>query len=394
MPLSQRFTQCTVILLLATALQATAQYRVDFNERYNGFWPNHLPGWTTKTGDGNIIFRQKTEDGSAVLNVDARKDKRNIWYAFMHQSISDHIDFDKLSAAEYELRMEAKVMPSHAPRRINMYLSSLDAGGHLREFDLDKANEWHTISMVTSGFEFDPKKPLMAQISMMDWGIGDIFELRIDYIQVDLVQKGQKLTQHGLPLEYHPKLLKASAYKENLIAQSKMIDHALPDEVIESWRVAEGEAAIPLIQVDQSKVILLHWDVEKFKGKKVTGAGQLELSTHSLFSQENNPKDFGMIRFCEIRDPGKALKAGPVSYHSFTKNRAIDEVIVSQCIVDTKVNPIENGKTTVTISKPVLQRLIDGESGGIAILPLGLITASFFEHTHEDQAPRLRFNVE
>jgi hypothetical protein len=157
------------------AVQATAQYRVDFNHGYNGFEPDNLPGWTTRTGDGNIIFRQKFEEGSAVLNVDARNDQRNIWYAFMHQSISDMIDVEKLALPQYELRMEARVKPSHAPRRINMYLSSLDAGGYLREFDLDKAGEWHTISMVTGGFEFDPGKPLMSQVSLMDGGISDIF---------------------------------------------------------------------------------------------------------------------------------------------------------------------------------------------------------------------------
>ena len=394
----KRLFQCiacfAVLFFILLSYKATAQYRVDFNSGYKGFEPNNLPGWATVTGDGDVIFRQKFEGGSVVLNVDSRKDKRNIWYAFMHQSISDVIDMEKLLLPEYELRMEARVKPSHAPRRINMYLSSLDAGGYLREFDLEKANEWYIISMVTDGYSFDPEKPLMTQISMMDWGVSDIYELHIDYIQVDLVNVNDEHIQHGLPLEYH-EVLKSSSYQEEIIANTNLIDKSFPDEVLTPWLAVDGNDSTSVLQLDQSKIILLHWDLEKFKGKRVNGTGQLELSTMAVFQRKDNPKDFGIIRFSEIINTNKKwANDKTLTYNSFKGNREIHDVIVSQCIVDSKVQTFKEGKTIVNISQPVLQRLIDGRTNGIAILPLGLISAAFFDNTNGQLAPVLRFNLE
>ncbi len=393
----KRLFQCiacfAVLFFTLLSFKATAQYRVDFNSGYEGFYPNNLPGWRTITGDGNIIFRQKVEGGSAVLNVDSRMDKRNIWYAFMHQSISDVIDMDKLSLPEFELRMEARVKPSHAPRRINMYLSSLDTGGFLREFDLEKANEWYLISMVTDGYSFDPEKPLMTQISMMDWGVSDIYELHIDYIQVDLVNINDNHIQHGLPLEYH-EVLKSSSYQEEIIANTNLIDKSFPDEVITPWLTVDGNDSISVLQVDQSKIILLNWDLTKFKGKHVKGTGQLELSTQALLRRKDSPKDFGMIRLCEIMNTNTNWKNDSLTYNRFKGNRELHKLIVSQCIVDSKVQPVKEGKTIVNISQPVLQRLIDGRTNGIAILPLGLISAAFFDSSNGQLAPVLRFNSE
>jgi len=384
---------CFIIINILLSLPATAQYRVDFNQGYKGFEPNNLPGWTTMKGDGDVIFRQKYEDGSAVLNVDARKDKRNIWYAFMHQDVADVIDIRKLSLPDYELRMEARVKPSHGPRRVNMYLSTRGEGGYLREFDLEEANEWHTISMVTSGYNFDPEKPLMAQVSLMDWGVSDIFELHVDYIQVDLININDEQVQHGLPLEYRPKLEKASTYKEEVTARSKLIDRAFADEILKPWMVIEDNQPVSAIQVDQSKIILLHWNLEDFQGKIVNGAGQLELSTLAVFRRQNSPKDFGMVRFSEIRNTNTQWQNAELTYNYFIANQKLSERIVSQCIIDTEVDSVKGGKTIVTISQPVMQRLIDGKSEGIAIMPLGLISAAFYDETNAALAPVLRFNI-
>lgn len=387
---------CTLSLIhLLLPFISHAQYRVDFNEEYQGFEPNNLKGWTTRTGDGNIIFRQKTEEGSVSLIVDPLKEKRNVWYAFMHQSISDFIDFKKLKQPEYELRMEAKVMASHAPRRINMYLSSLDAGGYLREFDLGKANEWYTISMVTSGFDFDPKEPLMTQVSMMDWGNTDIYELKVDYIKVDLVKVDEKQEQYGEPLVYRPVLKDATSYKNEVVPSGNAsIDAMFPDEVLSMWKDETSEKTTSVVQVDQSKTILLKWDLSEFKGKKVTEAGQLEISTDALFRKEKSPKDFGEIRLSEILGVVEDWDGKTVTYNSFLGDNEFEEVVVSQCIADTKVSSEKGGKTIISISKPVLQRLIDGESNGIAIKPLGLISASFYDNQHPELAPKLRFTIE
>lgn len=383
----------TAFLIIILQLTASAQYRVDFNQNYSGFEKNNLEGWSTVTGDGDIVFRQKFEEGSVVLNIDARKDKRNIWYAFMHQNIADVIDMEKLSSPEYELRMEARIKPSHAPRRINMYLSTLNEGGYLREFDLEKANEWFTISMVTSGFNFNPGKPLMTQISLMDWG-NEIYELYIDYVQVDLVKIGEEYEQFGVPLTYRPPIKDASYYSEEIIPnKNAIIDAYLADESLHPWMNKNEIKKFPVLQVDQSKTILLKWDFSNYKGKQIAEAGQLEISTNSLYTRKDNPKDFGEIRFSEILAVTDEWNEETITYNSFRGNKKFHEVVVSQCLIDSEVNGEKNGKTIVTISKPVLQRLVDGRSAGIAILPLGLISATFYDRNTKEFAPRLRFNI-
>ncbi len=65
-------------------------------------------------------------------------------------------------------------------------------------------------------------------------------------------------------------------------------------------------------------------------------------------------------------------------------------------IIDWPVTAGDGGKTYLTIPVPVLQRLIDGKTLGIALTPLGAINASFYareEHGGE-KAARLLFNLQ
>ena len=134
--------------------------------------------------------------------------------------------------------------------------------------------------------------------------------------------------------------------------------------------------------------------MERFKGNRVNGAGQLELSTYNLFRRKNSPKDFGMIRFGEIQNTNTNWANDSLTYNRLKGNQELQDIIVSQCIIDSEVHPVKEGKTMVTISQPVIQRLIDGESNGIAILPMGLISAAFYDVTNDHLKPILRFNPE
>lgn len=382
-------------LILFTPIALTAQYRASFGTTNTSYAENNLPGWRTATGDGHVIFKQKTENGKVVLQIDPRNDKRNVWYAFMHQSISESIDIEKLKLPGYELRMEARVKASHAPRRINMYLTSLDAGGFLREFDLQEKEKWYTISMVTEGFKFDPKLPLMTQVSLMDWGISDVFELSIDYIKVDLIKTTDtNLPQYGLPLVYRPELKAASFYSVEIpVSANATIDKSFPDEPLYRWIFADKADTVQVIQVDQSKTALLKWELSQYRGKKADGAGQLEITTYSIARRDKSPKDFGEIRFSEINNQPAPWDERSVTQASFLNGVLFHEVVNSQCIIDSSVTSVKGGKTVVTISQSVLQRLIDGKSSGIAIKPLGLISASFYDRTDQKFAAKLRFNI-
>lgn len=65
-------------------------------------------------------------------------------------------------------------------------------------------------------------------------------------------------------------------------------------------------------------------------------------------------------------------------------------------IIDDSVTWNENRKVLFTISQPVLQRLIDGKTRGLAIKPLGVVNASFYSHENKqrDVAARLYLDVE
>jgi len=248
--------------------------------------------------------------------------------------------------------------------------------------------------MVTNGFDFDPKKPLMTQVSMMDWGITEIYELKIDYIQVDLVKVGAEGTHYGEPLIYRPDLKDAGSYAVELIPnQEATIDSSLPEESLAEW-CNESEPDQPsVVQVDQTKTVLLSWDFSQYRGQRVT-EGQLELSTSTLLRSTQNRKDFGEVRISEIRDIADPWDKSTVTYATFVGDNEFTDIVVSQCIIDTKVNPEKKGKTVVTVSQPVMQRLIDGGAAGIAVMPLGLISASFYGCEEQDLAPKLRFSIE
>jgi hypothetical protein len=65
-------------------------------------------------------------------------------------------------------------------------------------------------------------------------------------------------------------------------------------------------------------------------------------------------------------------------------------------IIDWPITEGDGGKTYLTIGHPVLQRLIDGKTLGIAIKPLGAINAAFYslEDGNGEKSPQLYFNLD
>ena len=64
-------------------------------------------------------------------------------------------------------------------------------------------------------------------------------------------------------------------------------------------------------------------------------------------------------------------------------------------IYDAELSEEKGGKNFITISKPVLQRLLDGKTRGLLIRPLGAIDASFYasENLTDEVTPKLHFNI-
>jgi hypothetical protein len=148
--------------------------------------------------------------------------------------------------------------------------------------------------------------------------------------------------------------------------------------------------------VDESHHVILRWDLSAFAGKKVADRGLLELTTYSVQRKAEYVKDFGLVRVVEILGGDPNWDQTTVTTDSLCHYEPLNRVLNTQMIIDWPVTPGDGGKTYLTISKTVLQRMIDGKTHGIAIKALGAIDASFY--AMEDEAgkysARLHFNLQ
>ena len=386
------------LMLLSLLLHpAAAQFREDFDGATPAFTSQGLPGWNAVTGDGTALFTQRIDSGVATLRLDARHDKRNIWYAFVHRDASGPLNLKNLAKPGYGLRIAARVKPSHGPRRVNLYLKSLASGDEfLREFDLPAAGQWHEISMTTGPFRHEAGKSLLGQVSFMDWGNTGVYELAVDYLRVDVVKLAQAGPDKGQPLPYRPPLADAAQFGLEIpVAADVTVDRQYPDVNLAAW-AADGGADGPLLAVDGSRMALLRWDLSALKGKQVKGPGQFEFYAQSVYRLAQNPKDFGEVRICEVLGGTPDWPEEGTTLENLLGGRPEAEVFNEQTIVDVAVTPGPDGKTTVTISQPVLQRLVDGRTKGLVIKPLGAISAVLRDADAEGgkYAARLRLNAE
>lgn len=64
-------------------------------------------------------------------------------------------------------------------------------------------------------------------------------------------------------------------------------------------------------------------------------------------------------------------------------------------IYDIEMSEEQGGKNFITISRPVLQRMLEGKTKGLLIRPLGALDASFYdsENQMDNNGPKLHFNI-
>lgn len=385
-----------LIFSLLLPFSAQTQFIDDFNKPTSTFKENGLDDWIESTGDGNIYFSQKVQDGYVSLRIDTEKDDRNIWYALIQRAISDKIDVKELSRPHRALRIEARVRPSHAPRRVNLHMpisGFTSPYDNLLEYDLPVANEWHTISMTIKDLTLTKNDRLFAQVSMMDWGNHGIYQLDVDYMKVYIVDTRTVEPDKGRAVRYRPPLADPSYFEiSRKVAEDVSIDSSFPQMKLDEW-LEGGDKALP---VDATKTVLLKWDFADLQDKKVKGEGQLEIYTYRLGRLKENPKDFGEVRICEIIAGDKAWQQEEVTYQSLLQSQSYHEVINEQTTVDTPLAGERGGKVVVTLSQAVLQRLLEGSTSGLAVRSLGLIDAALMDASTEEgrYAARIRMNVE
>ena len=107
------------------AVAPRAQFVDDFNGATDPDGPARPERVGIRTGDGTatMAFRQGGE-GYASIRVDATTDRRGIWWALIKHKVSEHMDLQQLGRPEMELRIEARIRVSHAPRRVNLHLNT------------------------------------------------------------------------------------------------------------------------------------------------------------------------------------------------------------------------------------------------------------------------------
>jgi len=384
------------VVLLVAAARADGQFVETFDDSVVQVDPSGVVGWSFFAGDGQAtIDLRGTEEGYASILVDATRDRRNVWWALIKHRVSAGMDLEELARPGWELRVEARIRSSHAPRRVNLHVNTqrtTDFHSHLMEFDIPEAEVWHTISMTTRGFPVEPGDTIFAQMALMDWGHGR-YRLDVDHFKVDVVEAKSTGPDLGEPLPYHPPIADRSAFEHVVAAvEGAVIDFANPDVNLGGWSVLEGGLQRRLLTVSGTTWVVLRWDFEAFAGRRVVDHGLLELTTLSVQRNAEEIKDFGLVRVVEVLGGDPSWEHDSVTVSSLMAGEDLEDVFNPQMIIDWPVSEGERAATWFTISRPVLQRLVDGRTLGLAIQPLGSIIASF--STDGNDAPRLLFNID
>jgi hypothetical protein len=392
-------------LLLVTACGFCPPVFAQFIDNFDGpavaLDPEGNHGWLFLPGDGTATMDLRQGGaGYASVFVDGTTDKRGIWWALIERKVSDKLDLSLLKKPGYEVRIEARVRSSHAPRRINLQLATqrtTDDYSQLMEYDIPDTINWHTFSLTTKHFDAVPGDSVIAHLALMDWGL-EKYRLDIDYIRVDVVNVATVGPDKGEAVPYHPPVADYRKFGQVvLVAQNGMIDLQNPAVNLNDWYVLDRDGKkTNVLTVDGSHYVILRWDLKVFAGKTVAGHGLLELTTRSLQQKAHELKDFGIVRVVEILGGDPDWDRQTVTTDSFCHYERLDRVLNTQMIIDWPVTEGDGGKTYLTIGRPVLQRMIDGKTLGIAIKPLGAISASFYSMENESAktTPRLYLDLQ
>jgi len=265
------------------------------------------------------------------------------------------------------------------------------------EYDIPTANTWYTYSLTTNHFDAVPGDTVIAHLALMDWGL-EKYQLDIDYVKVDVVNVGKVGPDKGEAVPYHPPVADYKKFHQVVpVAQDSMIDLENTEVNLNDWQAQDGTGkAVNVLTVDGSHYVILRWDLRGFGGSKVADHGLLELTTWALQLKAHALKDFGLVRVVEILGGDPNWDQRTVTTDSFCHYERLDRVLNTQMIIDWPITAGDGGKTYLTIGKPVLQRMIDGKTLGIAIKPLGAISASFYSMENEagKNAARLYFDLQ
>lgn len=392
----------TPILLLLLALATPILAQAQFLDTFDG---DQITGWFFFTGDGDATMDFVQHDGFARILVDATEDRHNVWWAIIKRDVSAELDLARLAAPGSELRVEARVRASHAPRRINFMVNTnrtTDFHEHLKEYDIPDTTGWHTISMTTRNLDVAPGDTLYVQLGVTDWGL-ERYHVDVDYYRADVVDPSVAGPDVGEPLTYHPPVPDIGTFSHHLdVAHDALVHTDFPDINFNDWHVEVQGRPVPVLTVGANQWAVLRWDFGPLAGSQADGAGLLELTTHAVQTGgdyvrrygEDLGMEFGKVRVIEILGGDPEWDQREVTYDRLLQGGSYTDVFNSQMVFDAEPAKAPEGKTYVTLPRPVLQRLLDGTTKGLLIRPLGAINATFYASEHAaGLGPKLHFNT-
>ena len=387
-----------LLLLFVSPLPAQAQ----FIDPFDG---PRIEGWSQMTGDGTPTMALEQKDGFVRYKVDGSTDKHGVWWTFIKRDITAQLDLDKLSDPAYELRVEARVRGSHAPRRVNFMINTqrtTDFHEHLREYELSNTTDWHTISMTTKNFDVRPGDTVYVQFCVTDWGPGQYF-VDVDYYKADVVKREAAGPDKGEPLVYHPPIPATSSFAHHLdVSHDSIVDIDFPEVNFNDWHVRERNELARTLTVTKTQWIALRWDLRSLRGQSVEGAGLLELTTHSVAiggdyvrgMGKDLGEEFPRVRVIEILGGDPNWDQSSVTYQSLTRGAKYEDVFNTQMTIDLELAAVPGEKAYFTLPRPVMQRLLDGKTKGLLVRPLGALAGSVYALEDASRnGPKLHFNT-
>ena len=376
-------------------------YGISNAQFIDSFNKNKIEGWFFFTGDGNAKMDFIQQQDYARIIVDATKDKYNVYWALIKRDVTDFLDLSKLKDPSFQLRVEARVRLHNAPRRLNMMVNTNRTTNYhidLMEFDIPDTTSWHTISMTTKQFDAHPGDTVYVQLAATDYGLGKYY-VDLDYYRADIININNAGPDKGELVPYHPPVPDLSFFSNKIdVTHDALINLDFPDVNFNNWHVRERGSDSRILTANANQWIILRWDFEKFRNLKVESAGLLELTTQSIpiggnyidAYGEDFGMEFGKIRVIEILGGDPAWDQSKVTYNNLMLGKNYSSVFNEQMIFDSELSVEPDSKNLITISKPVLQRMIDGKTKGLLIRPLGSLDASFYSSEDKsDNGPKL-----
>lgn len=387
------------VLFLLLSGYSRAQFIDHFDKK-------EIKGWDFFTGDGYATMDFIQKDGEyATILIDATNDPYNLWYAITKRNVAPYLDLNKLKGPDTELRVEARVRIYDAPHRVNFMVNTqktIDYHLDLMEFELPD-NNWHVISMTTKDLDAVPGDSLYIQFNVTDFG-WDKYQVDVDYIRADIINVKKAGPDKGIQIPYHPPIPPTTAFSNHVtVKHDALLNADFPQLNLKDYQVREKEGLSRVLMVSANQWAILRWDLENFKLAKAEGAGLLELTTQSVSTGGNYIEVYGQqlgeefprVSVIEIFGGPEDWDQENVNFENFMQAKPYAAIFNTQMIYDKELDDIPGGKNFITISQPVMQRLMNGTTKGLLIRPLGAINASFYASGNREgqMSPKLHFNI-